>query len=260
MSIKQIFKSIVGQELINKIRGNNVRKEEIVVPEDDKTEVELRKAFYAQFINPGDVCFDVGANAGNRITPILELKAKVIAVEPQESCQAILKKKFGNRITLVCNGLGEKEEIKEFYIADASTISSFSTEWIESVKKDRFKDHKWNTVQKIRMTTLDKLIEKYGMPKFIKIDVEGYELEVLKGLHSSVPYLSYEYTTPEQTDKAIACMDYLAALNPGILCNYSIGESMDLEMDKWVCRDEMFAIINSPEFIASGFGDIYIRG
>lgn len=259
MSIKQIIKSVVGQKTIDSVRGAFKKKEPIKIPVDDRTEVELRKVFYKNFLKQGSLCFDVGANMGNRITPVLELGANVVAVEPQEFCRVILKKKFGNKIKLVPFGLGEKEEIKEFYIADASTISSFSTEWIESVKKDRFKEHNWNTVQKVQMTTLDKLISKYGLPDFIKIDVEGYELEVLKGLTKTIPCISYEYTTPEQTHKAIACIDYLQGISKRIECNYSVGESMQLELNEWKSPEEMKTLINSQAFIDSGFGDIYIR-
>ena len=83
------------------------------------------------------------------------------------------------------------------------------------------------------MTTLDKLIEKYGEPVFIKIDVEGFELEVLKGLTRPVKLLSYEYTVPEQIDRVIECMEQIQKVNPKIECNYSIGESMDFALEEW---------------------------
>ena len=111
---------------------------------------------------------------GNRITPLLNLGAKVVAVEPQEKCYKFLAKKFGKRIKIVTQGLGENEGIKNFHISNASTISSFSDEWINSVKTTRFKDYRWDKVVKVEMTTLDILIEQYGIPVFIKIDVEGY--------------------------------------------------------------------------------------
>jgi FkbM family methyltransferase len=257
--IKAIIKKIVGQNLIDKLRSINAEKPSLVIPIEDKLEVELRVNFYKQFIDSGDLVFDVGANVGNRITPLLEIGANVIAVEPQEYCIKVLEAKFGNKITIVKNGLGEKEEKKDFYIADASTISSFSTEWIEAVKKDRFKEFNWKAANKIQLTTMDKLISTYGLPKFVKIDVEGYELEVLKGLTQIIPLISYEYTTPEQTDKALACLNLLHSITPKIECNYSVGESMNFELSTWKTKEEMEEIINSSNFISTGFGDIYIR-
>ena len=44
------------------------------------------KRFYAQFIQPGDLCFDLGAHLGNRANAWLALGAKIVAVEPQPSC------------------------------------------------------------------------------------------------------------------------------------------------------------------------------
>jgi FkbM family methyltransferase len=257
--LKRIIKKIVSQNFINKLRNINTEKAVITVPVDDKDEIEMRVNFYKQFIDSGDLVFDVGANVGNRITPLLEIGARVIAVEPQDYCIKVLEAKFGSRIKIVKKGLGEKEEKKEFYVADATTISSFSTEWIEAVKKDRFKEFHWKATNKIQLITMDKLISTYGLPKFVKIDVEGYELEVLKGLTQIIPLISYEYTTPEQTDKALACLNLLHSITPKIECNYSVGESMNFELSTWKTKEEMEEIINSSDFISTGFGDIYIR-
>jgi FkbM family methyltransferase len=257
--IKKALKAILGQKLIDKIKQREVKREPLVIPQDNPEEIALRKNFYKQFVKQGDVTFDVGANVGNRISPMLELGANVIAIEPQEYCKQVLMAKFGNKIQLEPFGLGEKEEVKEFFISNASTISSFSKDWIESVKQDRFKEYTWNKVQKVQMTTLDNLIKKHGRPVFIKIDVEGYEPEVLKGLHQAVPCISYEYTTPEQTSKAIECLEHIASLSKHVVCNYSEGESMELSLSEWVSKEKMLEIINSESFINTGFGDIYVK-
>jgi hypothetical protein len=86
------------------------------------------------------LCFDVGANIGNRITPLLHIGALVLAVEPQETCYKFLEYKFGNKIILV-KGLCEKVCTRKFHIANANTISSFSEEWINAVKNGRFKEY-----------------------------------------------------------------------------------------------------------------------
>ncbi len=244
---------------INKIKQLFKKQEEVKIPYESEDDIVLRMQFYSSLIKKDGLFFDVGANIGNRITPVLKIGARVVAIEPQEYCQKILLKKFGSSITLVKEGLGDKEETREFFISDATTISSFSKEWIDAVKQDRFKEHNWNTSQKIKMTTLEHLIAKFGVPDLIKIDVEGFELEVLKGLKSVVPCISYEYTTPEQTDKALECLDYLAQISPRIECNYSVGESMKLQMDNWLSYQDMKNLIASNEFVNTGFGDIYIK-
>lgn len=256
---KQAIKSMLGEFNVYRLREwkNRVRPSEFYKAE--KADRVKRQAFYAQFVKPGDLCFDVGANLGNRVSPLLALKARVVAVEPQEFCQKVLKWRFGKKIAVVPMGLGEAEEVREFYISDASYLSSFSKTWIDSVQKDRFKENKWSNVGKVRMTTLDKLIADYGMPAFIKIDVEGYELEVLSGLNAPVKMISFEYTTPEQTERAIACIERVRAVNPDIECNYSVGESMAFEMPAFIKVEEMLKLVNSRKFSDTGFGDIYLR-
>lgn len=218
-----------------------------------------RKLFYSSFVKKGDLCFDVGANMGNSVKPLLEMGAKVIAIEPQENCYKFLDYRFGNQIEIVKKGLGEKEEIRNLYVSIYDVISSFSQEWISSVKKSRFKIHTWDKVVRVEMTTLDKLIEKYGNPNFIKIDVEGFELEVLKGLNHSIDMISFEYTIPEQTATAIGCIQQIENNDCKIKCNYSIGESMEFALHDWIPADEMKKHVISDEFRLTGFGDIYVK-
>ena len=107
--MKKLIRKIVGDEVLGKIHDSRQKR---VIKEQERKETLVRKNFYSQFINKGDFCFDVGANLGNRISPLLEIGAKVIAIEPQEECCKILREKFGNKIELIPLGVGEKEDIK----------------------------------------------------------------------------------------------------------------------------------------------------
>ncbi len=51
--------------------------------------------FYAQFIQPGDLCFDIGAHVGNRVLVWSRLGARIVAVEPQPACLALLRRLYG---------------------------------------------------------------------------------------------------------------------------------------------------------------------
>lgn len=259
ITLKNKIKHLIGDDTIyiikdikNKVIPSHLYKKEL---EEDA----VRKVFYSKFILKGDIFFDVGANVGNRVLPLLELGAKVFAFEPQKSCRNILKWRFGGKITVIPKALGENEDEKNLHVSNFSGISSISTDWINSVKDTRFKNYEWGAVEKVQITTLDKAIKTYGVPKFIKIDVEGYELEVLKGLSQPIDIISFEYTTPEQTDKAIACIKRISLLDKNIECNYSIGESMKFSLTKWVKVEEMLSIVNSKSFIDTNFGDIYLR-
>jgi len=227
----------------------------------DKQLIKKRKRFYLQFLKKGDMFFDVGANIGNRIDPLVDVGIQIIAIEPQESCCNILRKKYGDKVEIIQKGLGEREETKTLYISNNSVLSSFSDEWIEKTSgSGRFSNAKWSVKKQIEMTTLDKIIEDFGKPKYIKIDVEGYELEVLNGLSSPVESLSFEYTVPEQTEKALMCLKRVVdIMGRSIKCNYSMGESMEWALENWSTPEEMEIIINSSNFNKTGFEDIYIR-
>ena len=216
--------------------------------------------FYGRFIKAGDLCFDVGANVGNRTDVFLRLGARVIAVEPQPFCVATLTRRFGGdgRVTLVPKALGRSPGQGQLQVSQAHTLSSMSADWIRTVKASgRFRDYEWRQKITVPVTTLDELIADYGTPAFCKIDVEGFELPVLQGLSRPLRAVSFELT-PEYIDSAIACLTHLASLGPTEF-NYSIAETMEMELPQWVDAGTMVqALASLPD--RSIFGDIYARG
>ncbi|MGZ4056820.1 MAG: FkbM family methyltransferase [Bacteroidia bacterium] len=219
-------------------------------------EFKKRIDFYGGFIKKGDLCFDVGANIGNRTEIFIALGAEVVAVEPQESCINVLNKKFKNKIHLITKGLGGKEEELPFYEAESSVYSSFSKSWVETGRFPQQFDSR--NVKIMQLTTLDKLISQFGVPVFCKIDVEGYELEVFKGLTKPLKIVSFEYNVPHLTENMIDCINYLKSLG-SILCNYSKHESMKFELTEWISPVKMIDIIRSEEFTSTHWGDIYVK-
>jgi hypothetical protein len=131
-----------------------------------------------------------------------------------------------------------------------------SERFIETVGKARFKDRHWERQVRVEVKTLDHLIARYGLPKFIKIDVEGYEAQVLAGLNSAVRYLSFEFT-PELMDEAEKCVARLERISDGYLFNYCLGEDLNFVLDDHVTGAELSGRI-LPELARQGnFGDIY---
>jgi FkbM family methyltransferase len=253
--IRKTVIRVLGFRTIEKIKS-------LVKNKERKKLIKKRREFYLQFLNPNDIYYDVGANYGNRIEPIIKDKIKIIAIEPQQECIRYLTKKYKDRITIIPKGLAEKKGVQSMYLSDAHTISSFSKDWIDAIKKSgRFSDYNWNKIQETEIETLDNLISKYGKPQFIKIDVEGYEYEVLKGLSQSITTISFEYTIPERKKSIIDCIDRIIKISNQneVFFNYSIGESMEWTLDKWVSATEMKKEINLEKFIKSGFGDIYAK-
>jgi len=220
---------------------------------------------YSQFMDTGDLCFDVGANIGNRTEIFLELGAKVVSIEPQEACFKILGRSYGNRllnrlqgyngrIFLVNKGLGEEEGYLPLHISETSVISTMSDKWM---REGRFSNkYNWSETQLVSITTLDKLILKYGLPKFCKIDVEGFEYPVLKGLTKPIPFISFEFTK-EFFDDAQKCIDHLLSIGHAEF-NFSIAESHKLYYSKWVTQEELYEALSSFDDDLL-WGDIYVK-
>lgn len=156
--------------------------------------------------------FDIGANVGNVsqfFSPICE---RVICFEANPNLVRYLNMRFKNSNVIVDGrGLSDKTEIKTFNIATADTISTFSSDWIN---KSRFAgQYSWGNQVDVQTTTLDSIIEEYGVPDYIKIDVEGYELEVLLGLTKLLKntIFSFEWAE-EEYEKILKTIDHVKNL------------------------------------------------
>lgn len=223
-------------------------------------ELQNRKKFYSTFLNKDSLVFDVGANIGNRTEAFLDLGMKVVAIEPQSDCINVLKSKFSENpnFNIFEGGMDSEKGSRVIHIANADTISSMSEEWISKVKEGTFRDYTWGREEKVEVDTLDNLIKKYGSPDFIKVDVEGFEINVLKGLTQKVKYISFEFMFPEFLDKAIECIEYLNSIGE-IECNFSWGESMEFVNSEWKSSNDFIENIKEAAKTKSEFGDIYVR-
>ena len=254
--LKELIKLIPGSILLNKFLLNKrIQGQFLRLTELEQSQL----GFYSQFIKKGDLVFDVGANVGSRSKLFLNLGANVVAFEPQpELCEHLTQHlKNHRKFTLMPIGLGTKPTVVELKISDAHVLSSMSSRWIESTSKSgRFSSYNWNKTIDAKIDTLDSMINKFGIPTFIKIDVEGYELEVLQGLTHAVKCLSFEFTS-EDIDASINCINRLDKLGQ-YLFKYSKGESLSFEMQEWEpienFKSILLKLINNDN---RAWGDIY---
>jgi hypothetical protein len=97
------------------------------------------------------------------------------------------------------------------------------------------------------MVTLDSIIEKYGKPDFIKIDVEGFEPQVFSGLSFMPRGLSFE-VNHEWLHAANTCLEW-PYFQGDVQFNWFFGASpTHLDSPKWITLEEMKAAIRSAEF------------
>ena len=216
--------------------------------------------FYGAFLGPGDVGFDVGAHVGSRVRAWRALGARVVAVEPQPDFARILRLFFGRdgEITIVPKALGAQPGTARLGISTATpTVSSLSTDWIDTVATDRsFAKVRWDKSVQVDVTTLDDLIAEYGEPAFCKIDVEGFEAEVLAGLTRPVRALSFEYL-PMAHDAALAVLERVGELG-SYRYNYSPIETMTWASDRWLDATELRALLDRYRPLGRS-GDVYAR-
>ena len=215
------------------------------------------------FVSGGNLCFDVGANIGDITGLFLKLGARVVAVEPQKENIDRLQQRFSgdSRFTLVPKAIGAQDGSAELLVCNASDCSSLSPDFAETLSRSGRvpSTYKWDQRQTVPVTTLDALIAQLGRPDFVKIDVEGYEAEVLKGLSQPLPAISFEYT-PERLQPAFDCIARLAALGR-YKFNFTVGREHKLVLPNWGGAQEISQELKNRNFqkIIGPGGDIYAR-
>ena len=118
---------------------------------------------------------------------------------------------------------------------------------------------RWSEVRRVPTSTIDELIAEYGVPAFTKIDVEGFEEEVLKGCSRRLLTLSFEFT-PERLQPAVACVERLEQLGR-VEFNYTYHWRKRLLYPTWVGGSELvqnLASLCGSANLAPG-GDVYAR-
>jgi FkbM family methyltransferase len=184
--------------------------------------------FYRAFVKRGDLVFDVGAHVGDRVGAFRRLGARVVAVEPQHALATTLRLIYGRDrdVSIEKVAIGRSEGEIELKINTANpTVSTASKDLIKSSEgAPGWQGQRWNRSVRVPMTTLDALVARHGMPRFMKIDVEGFEAEALMGLSKPPAALSFEFTTI-QRDIAALCIERCAALGYTKF-NAVLGESL----------------------------------
>lgn len=211
-----------------------------------------RKRFYSDLIKHGDLCFDIGANIGDKSKILLSLGATVIAFEPQSSCFPYLESIPDNKFRYLPFAVGSKNEVKELQLANHIEVATFSDEFIDYFKNEQLQ---WSESEKVTVKSLNFLIQEFGLPSFCKVDVEGYESEVLCNLEHKIPLIEFEFTGGfiGQTLKII---EYLDSENTEY--NFILNENTKFELVDWVDSREITHLVGKLP-VHRLHGNIFIR-
>jgi FkbM family methyltransferase len=218
------------------------------------------RALYGQFVSAGDLVFDVGAHAGNRTRAFAALGCRVLALEPQPDFARLLRFLFARtpRVQVLEIAASERDGRVTLAVSERTpTVTTLDDPWREIRSQEPgFAGVSWNRALEIESATLDTLIERYGVPAFVKMDVEGSELRVLHGLTRPLAALSFEYL-PTALPEARACLAKVGELGP-YRFNLSVGESYRMISDTWLPAEAIVAALETAH-VQSRAGDIYAR-
>lgn len=218
------------------------------------------RAFYRQFVRPGDLVFDIGAHVGNRLRVLRQLGAVCVAVEPQPLFADFLQRLYGREkgVVLVREAIGAAPGEATLHISRRTpTVTTLSAGWMAAVQRaDSFADVRWEEQVTVPVTTLDALVARYGAPAFCKIDVEGSESAVLQGLSTPLPLLSFEYI-PATPELSLACIQRLGQLGD-YRYNWSAGEEQRLASARWLTPGEMVERLTGMG-VNEKSGDLYAK-
>lgn len=225
-------------------------------------------ASYAPFIRPGDMVFDVGANRGRKTYLFRKLGAKVVAVEPllafgDEFLPEFWWKWGGDALVIpVDRAVSPERDVVLTINRFMPYVSSMDRRWMtESAHAPQHDQPYYHPdailTRQVRGITLDGLIGVYGVPAFIKIDVEGAEDTVVATLTEPVKALNMEFHADWVPVAAMRHMDGLGEYQ----WNYCLDNRSGFVAPAWTDRDTLLDYLRghlTPEGQGS-WGDIYGR-
>lgn len=228
-----------------------VRKLERSIRPNKRRDFQGNVALYQSLFRPNSLCFDIGANIGMKSDAMLQAGARVISFEPNPLVIPELRACCSHHPnwSLVETALGSGAAITTLYARESSGQSSLAQEW------------EGKTIAKyhVPVVTLDSAIKCFGTPAFCKIDVEGWELEVLKGLTTIIPQMSFEFHLSESDiKKTVTCLERLAQFGE-IQINITPDELTQFYFPDWIPLDQFLKRFPGNLEESMDYGDIFIR-
>jgi FkbM family methyltransferase len=129
--------------------------------------------------------------------------------------------------------------------APGSGKNTLNPKWVQTLRTDpkRFGQRlDFAGERQVETITLEELMATHGIPFFIKIDVEGHEPSVLRGLNRPVPYLSFEVNLPEFKLEGLQCINILREIAAHGQFNYTVNCQRGLMFDQWMAHREFTRI------------------
>lgn len=219
------------------------------------------RRLYRPFLPERALVFDVGAHLGDRTRAFSALGARVVALEPQPRLFQWLQRLVGSRpgVLLRSEAVGRHAGDATLAVSRRTpTVSTLSSFWLTGLGRQNpsFGGVAWEDSIVVRVVTLDQLIAEHGRPDFCKVDVEGFEAEVIAGLSEPIPALSLEFVNGalDIAREAVQRLTTLAAYE----FNVVPGERRRFLFADWLPGPALLAWLEEGAGKLSS-GDIYAR-
>lgn len=155
------------------------------------------------------LCFDIGANRGDFTLAALGKGYRVVAIEaaPKVFKELACNFIYNPNVTPLRFAVSGSDYARvEFYEAQEDGLSTLNPDWLTNESMP-YAGKPYRTIAATTIT-LDTLADLYGVPDLIKIDVEGAEWSVFKGLSSKMGTIAFEWTLETLEDHQLQ-LEYL---------------------------------------------------
>lgn len=201
--------------------------------------------------------FDIGANQGDTTDYFRFAADQVLCIEPDHRSADRLRERFSG-LSNVRVKEGAVDDMSGYSILhvdpDHPAFNTLSSRWKRHVEETL--EHRFEQSYVVETWTLDELIDRYGLPVYIKLDVEGSELHALNGLSRAVPYISFEANLEVFREEASHCVRRISSLSPETDFMYSFSEGFRHDLSAWISPDSMSDVLRRTE---SPFVEIMAR-
>ena len=215
---------------------------------------EIELSIIMKFIKKGDYVFDIGSNIGAFTVPFLKKigkSGKVFSFEPQREIYEILKmnidKNERHNIELFELGLGMEKTTIDLTFINYNVIDNFGGVSLVQNKNNPFFPNKNDAKQKIKITTLDQFLHLKKC-NFVKLDVEGMELDVLNGGKSflnkfrPIMWIENHRVFPNKLNELLLESDYSLYWVLSYLFNPQNHRKSNINYFPNICQENILAI------------------
>ena len=179
---KTVIKEVNGLKMLLNLRDRGVSRDLFMYGKREF--IPTNYLLNGHIVKEGDVVLDIGANIGYYVlieSKLVGEQGKVYAIEPVSSNLAQLQQnlKLNNckNVEVFKLAVGDKNGKAKIYIPEKRNLSTLDKNALEGNLK---------SVEEIEVTTVDSFLDKKPKPNFIRMDVEGYEFYIIKGMNKTL--------------------------------------------------------------------------